>query len=794
MAEGNISGKEARIDLFQFLEEINAIAKKDPSSANDRARRFLGDSEKQKEITDFQREALRNKEAMSVYPNLIIEVKKDGSISIIAKKKPINKKAIAAVAVISLLVIAGIFAYTTFIQEHPLEEINFEVEDSVMQAGNSFKVDLSFTPKNASSKDLKITCNHPDVEIINHGSSLEIIAGSTINTGDVIKIHAKNDKYNISKDLELEVENNISLLLKSASLYHASGEKFVINCISNVTDLDLEPVWNVSKDWVILEPNGASVNVQIKPGIKEGSEFTISAYLKNTTISVEQVHVVSEEFEFNLKPSSSKISAGIPFEIVVESSDKLTNLTWSVDKNWIDINANGTSAIVTPDISAKKGSEFTITAKVPNTELEAKAKFYISEELEIILEPQSEFIQAGNSLKVDVKINPKNHDVKLAYQVDNENVSCILNGNEIVCNISSKIFDGEAVTLTAYLEGYDVSDTISFKVSNPNRVLVNITNESQFKDISKDPDGFYSIKSNITLTEKWIPFAFSGELYGNNNVISGLKIDYSNATYSSLNTAYDIGLFSVNGGIIDGIRVTDAEIVISPNNWGEKTTINSGVIAGKNTGKISNCVVENCEIISHSSNINTLWTSMHELVPSLGVSSKSEWKEYATLKFTNKDVKNWAKNKAMIVNCGGISGINNGSIKNSSSKTCDIDAMVINFHYDGNPKSAKLYAGGIVGMSDGSIQSCSSSSKITATLNLHDCGEDGLGYVGDYVPHATGYVGGISGYGSSENSEFTGSLNKVKIAYAPVYLFLQGADYGTNKGKTSNLKWISNDL
>ncbi|MGN1299330.1 MAG: hypothetical protein ACI4UE_05050 [Candidatus Scatovivens sp.] len=98
----------------------------------------------------------------------------------------------------------------------------------------------------------------------------------------------------------------------------------------------------------------------------------------------------------------------------------------------------------------------------------------------------------------------------------------------------------------------------------------------------------YLIESTIDLSGKcenidWsIRPEFSGTIKGNGHIINGLKIDLTN---SNVDNTTNVGLFKSNAGTIKNLTFTDVEVTCSSS----KSITSFGIIAGNNSGTISNC-------------------------------------------------------------------------------------------------------------------------------------------------------------------------------------------------------------
>lgn len=145
---------------------------------------------------------------------------------------------------------------------------------------------------------------------------------------------------------------------------------------------------------------------------------------------------------------------------------------------------------------------------------------------------------------------------------------------------------------------------------------ISIRNQRDLMYLNLDIDNIYHLTSDITLEEEWVPSGltienahkpaaivpFRGALYGHGYSIKQMQIDLSRYTDFYLSNGYyiGIGLFAVNEGIIDGIKLENINIFSSdPSGEAFISKMNVGGIAGVNVwygssgnmGNITNCIV-----------------------------------------------------------------------------------------------------------------------------------------------------------------------------------------------------------
>lgn len=115
--------------------------------------------------------------------------------------------------------------------------------------------------------------------------------------------------------------------------------------------------------------------------------------------------------------------------------------------------------------------------------------------------------------------------------------------------------------------------------------VTSISTAAQLKGITNDLSGSYVLTEDIALTEDWQPLGtvddtFTGKLYGNGHVISGLKFTAESAG----------GLFVSNNGTIDGVTLKD--VSVDAFKGAKSAEYICGGFAAYNYGTIVNCSLE----------------------------------------------------------------------------------------------------------------------------------------------------------------------------------------------------------
>ena len=133
--------------------------------------------------------------------------------------------------------------------------------------------------------------------------------------------------------------------------------------------------------------------------------------------------------------------------------------------------------------------------------------------------------------------------------------------------------------------------------------LNNIRHTFEYSNASSEKGSAKSFKlvNNITITDSsWLPIEgkFTGKINGNNKTIYNLKPLIPNANSS---TVVNCGFLEENEGEIRDLNFASGVIEY---NVGLSITANIGIIAGRNSGLISNCRVDNYNLTVNSNEAN----------------------------------------------------------------------------------------------------------------------------------------------------------------------------------------------
>ena len=221
-----------------------------------------------------------------------------------------------------------------------------------------------------------------------------------------------------------------------------------------------------------------------------------------------------------------------------------------------------------------------------------------------------------------------------------------------------------------------------------NVLLVNdfteIRTEEDLLNISRNLQGKYILREDITLTNEWAPLGsqinpFKGKLYGDGHTISGLTV-----SGGSDNGTVELGLFHTNYGTIRDIKLEN--VTLSSN----YSTAVMGGIAAYNYGTVYEILVENLTVsYTFGIEVNT-----GGALPNLGQDHKYIINHSATV--------------------GGVVGENHGTVE-----SCGISGFGASFHDKSKfvvdvligsgyvlTSTSTVNLGGIVGVNDGTVKGC----------------------------------------------------------------------------------------
>ena len=138
---------------------------------------------------------------------------------------------------------------------------------------------------------------------------------------------------------------------------------------SNASDKEIK--WSADSDDVILEPNGTSVKVFLKPSATSGDKIVITAYNERYKLTASQTITVVNDISLALTSASETVSSGDSFSVNSGLAEKYQNCTidWSTDNQHVTINGNWQGADVILSDSVNPNETINVTARVHGTDI-----------------------------------------------------------------------------------------------------------------------------------------------------------------------------------------------------------------------------------------------------------------------------------------------------------------------------------------------------------------------------------------------------------------------------------------
>ncbi len=334
-----------------------------------------------------------------------------------------------------------------------------------------------------------------------------------------------------------------------------------------------------------------------------------------------------------------------------------------------------------------------------------------------------------------------------------------------------------------------------------------IDSETDFRAIANDLSGKYLLTADIDFAGTPLdPFGtFNGILLGNGHTLKNLKIDWTENQ-----TTLTVGLFGTNKGTIDGLRLQDPVVKVSPTFATQNITTYAGTVAGINAGTITDCRVEGLDLLANSHDIAEKFMQQYGKDPrNITQGDKLEWEKWMKQEFTGtlpSHEPNWS-DLCLRVYGGGIVGSNEGTIRDVSvSGSVEVNVYNMRETQADEAHTHHALAGGIAGRNSGTITGAVNSAKVAAYLEANDIVGDMRGGIKytlggiKYTPAGWVYAGGIAGYnfsGQITGSSNSGSLSVRYRTFAPEFVGLIGCFYslfGDNMATDVNIKRGTNDI
>lgn len=306
-----------------------------------------------------------------------------------------------------------------------------------------------------------------------------------------------------------------------------------------------------------------------------------------------------------------------------------------------------------------------------------------------------------------------------------ESAALATNGVTLAEGTYNKV-NGGALTVNNELEGAGTSESPYI-----------IDNVDKFNEIANDADAYYTITQDMDFTGvTFTPIpTFSGTLDGNGKTVSSLTFSVGDGNG---------GIFGTNNGIIKNLNVTDATVTKNgslDNNGG------TGILAGVNNNKISNCVINSSELSASLTSIGT------DIGIGLLVGTNNTGKTISECTVNASDLSISGSKKCY---AGGLVGYNlTGNIEFSFVKSAT------NITYTSTEAEANI--GGLIGRNKGgTIKGCST--NINITTNEPDVTLKIAGFIGDAFYGGTTTIegcyttGSLTFRGKQTYGGFAGSL------------------------------------
>jgi len=199
-------------------------------------------------------------------------------------------------------------------------------------------------------------------------------------------------------------------------------------------------------------------------------------------------------------------------------------------------------------------------------------------------------LQAGLEQTLNVYYDLRRYTVTFQYTdlslVSGEAVQTIPHGGSAIAPV---LADTLTVKFNKWSEDFN-NVTSDLNVVAVVDVYKTISTRSDLECIGLDTSGNYILTADIDLsTGLWTPLgSFNGKFLGNGHTIKGIKFSNQN----------NVGLFTQNAGLIDGLTILNCSIDFSINN-ATGGNVKGAFIASENYGLITNCTVKGTNTITY---------------------------------------------------------------------------------------------------------------------------------------------------------------------------------------------------
>lgn len=358
---------------------------------------------------------------------------------------PRDKRPVAAIAVAIIVVVVAFWAYSNFIQEHPMESLEILYDGDVAYVGEPFSIEAKISPSNTTDTSLEWKANLKDVTISQSADGATVLLGPSIKTGETLTVTAESDKYGKESSISIPIENQIRIGMDYDRTQVAIGEDLCVRFVVDGCSVKPQPEWSVDQEWVGVSSGDHEVTLSIGYAAAKGDSFVLTANIPNTDLSVSQRFVVSNGLSLRLTPSSSVVEAGSKFTVsaVVEPSlPPQSSLRWDVSYGGVTYSAGNEGLTGQVASDADHDVKVIITAFLDGFGVEASTYFVTSNpsKLPVEISNARDLLSMKNSSKVFELMN--DIDMSSTAWVPFE-FNGILNGNGhsligLKCDVSSK--------------------------------------------------------------------------------------------------------------------------------------------------------------------------------------------------------------------------------------------------------------------------------------------------------------------------------------------------------------------
>lgn len=642
-----------------------------------------------------------------------------------------------------------------------LPVLDFEVDaDDTLYAGQESEVVIHPFPSVPffSKEEMHVTCTGP-ADITVERYVVIITPHLDAESGSEITLVIAFD--NVTKTVGLQMENSLGMTVNCSkeSMRIYESIEITLDVPNSCLNQDLQ---TDGPDFVEFETVGNCKTIMTL-GLTEQDGFDIRLSMKGTCLS-ETVHIVIEEpLRAELILSDEEPSAGDTVDIRIKSNIELKDVEFKTSDG-IDV-IDGRMKV--PE-SASNGESIHIFA-LAGTVLVAETDMTVVNH-DIIIDLMADGVAApGGKVTVNASIFPEKRASELSWSIS-PSLTNHADGSALTIDVPDDFEEKGKITIKAKVR--DVTKTISMTVNDPD--AIHISHVDGLRSISESPSSHYVLDSDIDASELGSSLGhFSGVLDGCGHVVSGFSI----ISCKSEGGATSGALFSSNSGIIRNLEIQSADVTVAPHSLGFKNSSYAAVLAAKSSGTISNVTIKDCLVWGENDDCMSHFYGAYGYFPSYG---DSRWKTFCTYDSSLR-----AENKVQAVYVGGLVAYNSGVIEDCDVKA-DVSAYLVNLRYsDTSNDSAKMFTGMVAGYSESDVTGCASGGTIDQKMILQHTGLDGLGFAEglihtEYKPGA--YIGCGKTTGNSEtpgSCSSTVSVNSDLFIYAPVYIFLAGADYST---------------